>query len=262
MVIDLLQDLRSQTYRILMYHSVSDTPTYPWAVSTENFQRQMEAVAQSGLEVIGLDQIIQLLNEGKPVAGKLVITFDDGYVDNLEVAAPIMTQYGFTGTIFVSTGFVGKHNDWDSGEGIEPLSLLDWEGLKKLSGMGHILGGHTHKHVNLTDVDDPVAEVEEPIRLIRQKTGQAFVPFAYPYGEWNAAVREAVIRAGYNCSCIAGGYFGNHPGTDCWLLKREPVLWKMTIGEFRARLYGARCGGYWKLGVKELLSARAVPGSK
>ena len=256
MIGDLIRDLRSQVFRILMYHSISETPTYPWAVSTENFQRQMETVAQSDLEVISLERVIQALEEGKSIAGKLVITFDDGYTDNLEVAAPIMAQYGFAATIFVSTGFVGKYNHWDRGEGMEPLSLLDWEGLKELSEMGHILGGHTHKHVNLTNVDDPVAEVEEPIRLIRQKTGQEFIPFAYPYGEWNSVAREAVVRAGYDCCCIAGGYFGNHPGTDRWLLKREPVLWETTIEEFRARLYGARCGGYWKLGIKELLSAR------
>ncbi len=253
MIGDLVRDLRSQAFRILMYHSISETPTYPWAVSTENFKRQMEVVAQSDLQVIGLDGMIQLLNDGKPVAGKLVITFDDGYVDNLEIAAPIMAQYGFTATIFVTTGFVGKHNDWDTGEGIEPLSLLDWDGFRELSGMGHLLGGHSHRHVNLAEIDDPVAEIEEPIRLIRREIGQEFIPFAYPYGKWNSVAREAVIGAGYDCSCIAGGYFGNHPGTDRWLLKREPVLWEMAIEDFRSRLKGARCGGYWKLGIKELL---------
>ena len=254
MLEDLLQDLRRQTFRILMYHSISDTPNYPWNVSPENFHRQMEAIARSGMEVAGLDRVIQLLNEGKPVDGKVVITFDDGYADNLKIAAPIMNRYGFTATIFVTTGFVGKQSSWDAGKGWKSLPLMDWAGIEELHAMGHLLGGHTHKHVNLAQEDDPVPEIEEPIRLIREKTGQEFIPFAYPYGEWNPAVREAVIRAGYGCACIAGGYFGNHPGTDLWLLRREPVEWKTTGKDFKTRLTGARCCGYWRMGVSEVWS--------
>jgi peptidoglycan/xylan/chitin deacetylase (PgdA/CDA1 family) len=238
-----------------MYHSISDTPTYPWTVSPENFQRQMELIARSDLEVVGLDRIIKFLNEGRQVSRKLVITFDDGYIDNLTVAAPIMAQHGFTATVFISTGFIGKQSDWDTNEGWDTLPLLDWEGLKELHALGHLLGGHTHRHVNLIKDENLTEEIEKPIQLIREKTGQNFVPFAYPYGKWNPTVREAVIEAGYGCSCIAGGYFGNHPGTDRWLLRREPLLWNTIYKDFQARLKGVRCGGYWRLGFSELLSA-------
>lgn len=255
MIGDFWRDLTRQTYRILMYHSVSDTPTYPWTVSPENFQRQMEILAQSDLEVIGLDRVIKFLNEGKPVSRKVVITFDDGYIDNLTIAAPIMAQHGFTATVFTSTGFVGEQSSWDTDEGWEPLPLLDWEGLRELHAMGHLLGGHTHRHVNLINDENFVAEIEKPIQLIREKTGQEFVPFAYPYGKWNPAIRKAVMEAGYGCACIAGGYFGNHTGTDRWLLRREPMLWNTTDKDFQARLKGVRYGGYWRLGFSELLSA-------
>lgn len=95
---------------VLMYHRIA-TPKYdPWnlSVSPENFASQL-AWLKENCQVITLEGLVEkpkntLLNN-KP---RVVITFDDGYSDNFDVAYPILNKYKLPATIFISTGFIGR----------------------------------------------------------------------------------------------------------------------------------------------------------
>lgn len=103
---------------ILMYHSVTEEAQSPWIdprdyVPAEIFARQMEFLSRQR-RVVPLGELVSLLKQGRrPVDQTVVITFDDGYRDNLTVAAPILAHYGLTATLFLPTGYIDRaENQW------------------------------------------------------------------------------------------------------------------------------------------------------
>jgi peptidoglycan/xylan/chitin deacetylase (PgdA/CDA1 family) len=101
-----------------MYHSVPDRHEAQWmdpcnCLSPDRFERQMRYLAQHR-QVVSIDQLTQQLTCGKPISrGTVAITFDDGYRNNLTVAAPILAKYNLPATIYLATDYVetGK-NQW------------------------------------------------------------------------------------------------------------------------------------------------------
>lgn len=98
---------------ILMYHSVADGAEAE-AIDPENrvapdlFERQM-AYLHRHRRVVALTEVVEQVAAGlTPTAGTVCITFDDGYLDNLRVAAPILARHGLPATIFLATGYVGR----------------------------------------------------------------------------------------------------------------------------------------------------------
>ncbi len=98
---------------ILMYHSVADNSFSEWIdpanhVPADVFKQQMEFLSKYR-NVISLSELVLLLQEGKnPPANTVVITFDDGYLDNLTIAAPVLDQFKLTATLFLPTGYIER----------------------------------------------------------------------------------------------------------------------------------------------------------
>lgn len=98
---------------ILMYHSVVDATTAPWidprfAVPQRTFAQQMRFLA-SRRRVVSLGDVVEALaRNDSPPAGSVVITFDDGHLNNCTVAAPILAALGLPATFFLATGYVGR----------------------------------------------------------------------------------------------------------------------------------------------------------
>lgn len=102
----LLKPRKTPTARIVYYHHVCDEqdPFFP-ATPVEIFEQEMRIVAKN-YRVVSLDEAVRRLTEGGPPEPVVVITFDDGYLDNYEIAFPILQRYGLTATIFLTTGAV------------------------------------------------------------------------------------------------------------------------------------------------------------
>ncbi len=103
---------------ILMYHSVPPAEVAPyvdlaWRMSSERFERQVRFLARHR-RVIALGELVRRLREGIPLdPGSVVLTFDDGYRDNLAIAAPILRRYGLPATLFLATAYVSRgENQW------------------------------------------------------------------------------------------------------------------------------------------------------
>jgi peptidoglycan/xylan/chitin deacetylase (PgdA/CDA1 family) len=101
---------------ILVYHRVADELVDPWglAVGTANFRSQMETIARDW-HPVSLDELVQAVRLRAVPSRAVAVTFDDGYADNLEAAAPILVEHGVPVTLFVTTGFVGHPCEpwWD-----------------------------------------------------------------------------------------------------------------------------------------------------
>jgi peptidoglycan/xylan/chitin deacetylase (PgdA/CDA1 family) len=99
---------------ILMYHRVyaqADT-LFPGEPDAVGFERLMRFVARS-FNVMTLGQAVRRLQQGDLPPRALVITFDDGYADNVEVALPILQSCGLVATFFVSSGFLDGGRMWN-----------------------------------------------------------------------------------------------------------------------------------------------------
>ena len=102
---------------ILMYHRIAEVPMDPWAlcVTPQHFLQQME-VLRKDFHPLTLEQLAQAQKTGTIPPRAVVITFDDGYADNLHQAKPVLDHYNIPATIFVSTGYLDRATGfwWDT----------------------------------------------------------------------------------------------------------------------------------------------------
>jgi peptidoglycan/xylan/chitin deacetylase (PgdA/CDA1 family) len=97
---------------VLLYHSVAPAEIGAWidqrnTLDADVFERQAAALAESG-RVVGLDDLLRRLERGESVSNLVVITFDDGYLDNLTVAAPILDRLKLPATLYLPTGHLDR----------------------------------------------------------------------------------------------------------------------------------------------------------
>ena len=107
---------------MLIYHHVaSDTPRVS-SVTADEFRNHLQYFKDNKLQVIGLDVLVRQLRQGEPVADNaVVITFDDSYENNFTTAHPILQEFGYPYTIFISPG------DIDKGTG----PVMNWQQIKQ-----------------------------------------------------------------------------------------------------------------------------------
>jgi peptidoglycan/xylan/chitin deacetylase (PgdA/CDA1 family) len=126
---------------ILMYHSISRGRRDPWdlCVAPELFVEQAQLL-RDRYRVLSLADLRCALSRNEPFTHTVVLTFDDGDRDNLEVAKPILEEHGLPATIFVATGYVGSGRDfwWDELEAFcASAGIASRELWEELTGSGH-----------------------------------------------------------------------------------------------------------------------------
>lgn len=99
---------------ILGYHRIAavENDYFEMCVRPEHFEQQL-AVIQKKANLIHMDHLVESLSKESLPPKSIVITFDDGYFDNLLNARPLLIQYQVPATMFVATGFFGRLFWWD-----------------------------------------------------------------------------------------------------------------------------------------------------
>ena len=236
--------------RILMYHRVNDThPGDRLTVHPRAFEAQMAILAACGRPVVALEDALPALRGTAPLRERAVaITFDDGFRDNLQFAAPVLEKYRLPATFFVVTDHVGTDRCIDRYDGCcDEDRVLTWDEVKEMAARGHAIGGHSRTHRELGRLSE--AEVAEEVagcrREIEVRTGRAPRFFCYPRGSEGPGVRRQVARAGFDGACtVSPGT--NAAGIDPFGLRRTEIAGGDTVEDFGRKLEG-RFDGWHRL---------------
>ena len=134
---------------ILTYHSI-DTSGSPISCHPDAFASHVKWLTAGRVSVTPVEELMAMPADVDAVA----LTFDDGFVNFGEVAAPLLLDHGLPVTMFVVADSVGTSNKWtpQSGGAIPHLSLLDWPALVRLQERGVTLGAHSRTHRDLTRI--------------------------------------------------------------------------------------------------------------
>ena len=188
---------------ILTYHQIAEAPPKgaPYRslyVAPQDFARQMALLALLGYRGLSMGDLQPYLRGER--RGKVVgITFDDGYVNNLVHALPVLQRHGFTSTCYAVSQLLGKTNAWDIPTGIAQVPLMTAAQLQQWVAGGQQVGAHTRNHVHLPDIS-PAQCIEEIVLGRQELEAGAASPvahFCYPYGDFNAETVATVGKAGF-----------------------------------------------------------------
>ncbi len=190
-----------QRLPVLCYHSVNDRPNGECdPMPSSLFEAHLEYLSRH-YTIFPLRMMAEKLQNGEALPGNAVgISFDDGYIDNYEVAFPLLKAYGTHATIFVVSGFINGEVDLIGDKGWEAMS---WAQLREMQASGLVeIGAHSHTHriLGRLDAGEAVAEVRRSKEEIEAGTGQQTALFAYPNGQGadiHPAALEAVRRLGF-----------------------------------------------------------------
>lgn len=218
---------------ILTYHQIAEAPPKgaPYRslyVAPKDFARQMALLALLGYRGLSMDDLQPYLRGERH--GKVVgITFDDGYVNNLIHALPVLQRHRFTSTCYAVSQLLGKTNAWDIPTGIAQVPLMTDVQLQQWVAGGQRVGAHTRNHVHLPEVS--VDQCNQEVLLSRQElessSASRVAHFCYPYGDFNAETVGAVGAAGFE-SATTTRRGRCHMGESMLELPRVPVLRSTT----------------------------------
>ncbi len=204
----------------LMYHKIGQPPPgsrlKPLWVSAAEFRQQMQYLKTNGYTALTFADLRDAEQGKKPMPPKpVLVTFDDGYANNYELAYPVLKELGLKGNIFLVYETMDHHNAWHDPASEPWIPMLTWAQIREMQDSGVMeMGSHTMRHRNLPQIplDEVCWELQESKRRLEDKLGREMVGFAYPYGAgaYVPEVRQATREAGYRYD------FGIKQGISPW----------------------------------------------
>jgi len=228
---------------ILMYHGIARAGERPsrYVLRASALRLQLAWLRFRRRPLLSLDEYIALRDRNElPDPNAVILTFDDGYADNAEIALPLLRQHGVPAIVFVITSAIGKNNDWDEGV-LSGRPLLSWPQLRELAAGGIAVGAHTVTHPRLTELDRQAAEQEmsRSRSELERELGAPVVHFAYPYGRTSQALEGLAERAGF-LSAVGIRPGTNGPAVSRWDLRRYEVRGTASLLRFVIDLWLGR----------------------
>lgn len=224
-----------QTVPILCYHRFGNGGG-KMTISAAAFAQQLDWLARNGYRVIPLADLAGFLQGRQALPQRsVVITIDDGYESVHRIALPLLRKHGFPATLFAYTDFIG------SGD------ALSWAQLQELADSGLVdVQAHSKSHANLIDGPaDPryaarlEAETRTPRELLERRLSTPVQHYAYPYGDANQAVLDALARHRYEMGLTVNPG-GNGFFAQPLMLRRSMVYGDQDLAAFKLKLQTAR----------------------
>lgn len=190
---------------VLMYHKVPDqalSSRHRIFVTKTDFEAHLKFFRRQGFTTLTFRDLEEFRSGQREFSQfpqkPLVLTFDDGYLDNLTNAAPLLKKYQMKAVIYLLADHGILENSWDA-DGAEPLqALMTLEQKKRLSDFDFEIGSHglSHRNFQLLNAEQMQGELVESKQSLEKDFGRV-LSFAYPYGCASEAALELAEEAGY-----------------------------------------------------------------
>jgi len=184
---------------ILMYHSIAYEKGNDARIPKEKFREQMKFLKDNGYTTLTHTELSDLFTRNIPVPKKsVVLTFDDGYIDNYTNAFPILKEFNIKATIFIITDWVDKKPQFMT---IPELKEMDENGID--------IEAHTeiHDELNKLSYDDQLKTLKGSKEFLEKNLNKKVNFMAYPFGKYNSTTIIAAKAAGYTLAVkMSGGW--------------------------------------------------------
>jgi len=214
--------------RVVLYHHVM-------ADQKEHFRRHLRYLSET-FEIVDIERFLVLLSGREALRGrsKLLVTFDDGFRDNLTHAVPVLDAFDVKAVFFVTTDFVSlspddvsAHRRWarEVFHTGTPVANMTWENVTTLAAQGHTIGSHTvgHRRLSGLTADEVTRELVASRRVLEEKLGREVRDLSFPYGrvgDYPSDLGERVREAGFR-TCFNMIRGANRPGQDPHFIYRD-----------------------------------------
>ena len=213
---------------ILMYHEIAvvserqkrvRTTNPDYSLSIQKFTQQMDYLQKNAYQALTLDEFNneRLSRDHKSI----IITFDDGWIDNYTHGFPILQERQLTATIFIVTSFVGQQ------------SYLNWSQIREMHAAGISIQSHTvsHRPLALLDEVEILAELENSKKTIEDHLGTVVNFLSVPHGMVSGSVIAGARKVGYQAVCSSEPGFSHKTGNPA-VLKRVNIADRYSISTF------------------------------
>lgn len=225
---------------VLMYHNIAEE--YPEGSEGANitpklFEEHMQGILDKGYTPIFVADYYDSVQNGTPLPqNPIIVTFDDGYLSNYEIAFPILKRLNIPATIFIVTSTVGAKAE----DGMVSTSHFTWEQAKEMQKSGIIdIHSHSHTHKNMTQISP--AQLQEELRLskylIERNLEKSCFVFSYPFGGYNETTSSLASFAGYRMQILVNyaesgqDYLANNTKSGIEHFARLTISGDMTVND-------------------------------
>jgi peptidoglycan/xylan/chitin deacetylase (PgdA/CDA1 family) len=199
---------------ILLYHRVG-YQVDNYTVTPARFEEDMKTLTREGYTCLSLEQVKQHLQGGlsAPLPDKpIILTLDDGYLDNYTNVFPILQKYNMRASFYIITGMIGED---------ERLTASQ---LREMQTAGMDFGSHTVTHRFLGELTPSEMKIEltKSKFTLEQLLGKAIDFIAYPGGSYNTETSKLAKEAGYKAGLTT--HYGFEMFNNPFEIKRIPIF--------------------------------------
>lgn len=215
---------------VLCYHHVDSAVRTKYSVTSEQFERQLDALAAAGFSFISPQRLEAFYRDGQDLPPKSVlVTFDDGNYDVYLHGYPVLRERGIPFATFVYPNIVNSGHK---------RSCVTWDELKEMAANGATVGCHSKSHLYLTQPPAKVAtraaydawldaETAKAKAEIEAKVGLPVTEYAVPFGAFDSYARDKIKAAGFALCFNVNGVTADSR-SDPWNVNRIIVETNMT----------------------------------
>lgn len=191
-------------------------------MSPENFEQEMKLLYEWGYTTITTEMMVKAILEGTDLPARpVIVTFDDGGLNNYTTAFPIMQKYGFQGVLYLVPNYIGADG------------FMNVDQIKEMISAGWEVGSHSMSHKDLItlDTDQITRELTVSKETLEQLLGVPVTTFAYPFASYTEGIVERVRLAGYSCA-MGVSYLNEHSVEGLFQLHRREIKGTYDLNNF------------------------------
>ncbi|MDZ4711549.1 MAG: polysaccharide deacetylase family protein [bacterium] len=230
---------------VLLYHKVSESVCNDMTVSISQLEEQFNFISSQSYSPVTAEELTAHVYKNVPLPEKpILITFDDGYVNNLEFAFPLLKKYDLKATVFLPTQYIGNASNWDENAAAvmsaQQINSTDREIIEYAL--------HSHSHFNYKNASAVEIKIDLKKNLqAMNDAGIIYSPvFAYPYGgrpkdpSALATMKSMMKEMNILLAFRIGNRINKFPITDFYEIKRISISGEDSFRTFKTKLKKGR----------------------